>query len=101
MKIPDAATAQRYRASVAKMTEFAGRLYRAGSFAVRRARRDTSRPALTPGQRSIRQLTCAEAELGHDAVDRGLCWRYRCMGMNPPVMAALNGDCDTPAVQGR
>ena len=30
MKIPDAATAQRYRASVAKMTEFAGRLYRAG-----------------------------------------------------------------------
>ena len=30
MKIPDAATAQRYRASVAKMTAFAGRLYRAG-----------------------------------------------------------------------
>ena len=30
MKIPDAATAQRYRASVAKMAEFAGRLYRAG-----------------------------------------------------------------------
>ena len=30
MKIPDEATAQRYRAAVAKMTEFAGRLYRAG-----------------------------------------------------------------------
>lgn len=30
MKIPDDATAARYRAAVAKMTEFAGRLYRAG-----------------------------------------------------------------------
>lgn len=30
MKIPDEATAARYRAAVAKMTEFAGRLYRAG-----------------------------------------------------------------------
>lgn len=30
MKIPDEATAQRYRAAVAKLAEFAGRLYRAG-----------------------------------------------------------------------
>ena len=30
MKIPDDATAARYRASVAKLSEFAGRLYRAG-----------------------------------------------------------------------
>ncbi len=30
MKIPDAATAGRYRAAVARMNEFAGRLYRAG-----------------------------------------------------------------------
>ncbi len=30
MKIPDEATAQRYRAAVAKMREFTGRLYRAG-----------------------------------------------------------------------
>ena len=30
MKIPDEATARRYRAAVAKLSEFAGRLYRAG-----------------------------------------------------------------------
>ena len=30
MKIPDAATATRYRAAVAKLSDFAGRLYRAG-----------------------------------------------------------------------
>ena len=30
MKIPDAATAARYRAAVAKLTEFTGRLFRAG-----------------------------------------------------------------------
>ncbi|MBP6899063.1 MAG: amidohydrolase family protein [Burkholderiaceae bacterium] len=30
MKIPDEATAQRYRAAVARLAEFAGRLYRAG-----------------------------------------------------------------------
>jgi hypothetical protein len=29
------------------------------------------------------------------------CWRHVCMGMNRPVMAALNGDVDAPAVQGR
>ena len=24
-----------------------------------------------------------------------VCWRYVCVGMNPPVMAALNGDVDS------
>jgi hypothetical protein len=29
------------------------------------------------------------------AGDEGWCWRHACMGMNRPVMAALNGDVDS------
>jgi hypothetical protein len=43
----------------------------------------------------MNRLSRAERATIIRALVEGNCWRHPCMGMNPPVMAALNGDVDS------
>jgi hypothetical protein len=43
----------------------------------------------------VNPVTLLDDLRNNPGVEAALCWRHACMGMNPPVMAALNGDVDS------